>query len=197
MCGIAGIVCSNNKNIEKKLVHKMTDLISHRGPDGYGYYFSEGVGFGHRRLSIIDIDGGSQPMSDKQKLIWLTYNGEIYNFKDLRRELINKGYTFQTNCDTEVVIYAYKEWGEDAFSHFNGMFALALWDENNKKLVLARDRRGVKPLYWTKIGSNLLFSSEVKSIISNQQFIRKPNIDAISSYLTFRQAIWDLTFLLG
>ena len=197
MCGIAGIVCSNNQNIEKELVHKMTDLIRHRGPDSYGYYFDEGVGFGHRRLSIIDIDGGHQPMSDKNKSVWLTYNGEIYNFKDLRRELVNKGHIFQTNCDTEVIIYAYKEWGEEAFSHFNGMFAIAIWDQNNKKLVLARDRRGVKPLFWSKIGTKIFFSSEVKSIISNKKFIRKPNIDAISSYLTFRQAISDLTFFEG
>jgi len=197
MCGITGIVSSNNQNIEKQLVYDMTNLISHRGPDGHGYYFNKGVGFGHRRLSIIDIEGGHQPMSDIEKSIWITYNGEIYNFIDLKNQLIQKGYEFRTNCDTEVIIYAYKEWGEDAFSHLNGMFALAIWDSNNKKLVLARDRRGVKPLYWSMIGSKLIFSSEVKSIISNPGFKKVANIDAISSYLTFRQAIGDLTFFKG
>ena len=197
MCGITGIVSSNNQNIEKQLVYDMTNLISHRGPDGHGYYFDKGVGFGHRRLSIIDIEGGHQPMSDIEKSIWITYNGEIYNFIDLKNQLIQKGYEFRTNCDTEVIIYAYKEWGEDAFSHLNGMFALAIWDSNNKKLVLARDRRGVKPLYWSMIGSKLIFSSEVKSIISNPGFKKVANIDAISSYLTFRQAIGDLTFFKG
>ena len=197
MCGITGIVSSNNQNIEKQLVYDMTNLISHRGPDGHGYYFDKGVGFGHRRLSIIDIEGGHQPMSDIEKSIWITYNGEIYNFIDLKNQLIQKGYEFRTNCDTEVIIYAYKEWGEDVFSHLNGMFALAIWDSNNKKLVLARDRRGVKPLYWSMIGSKLIFSSEVKSIISNPGFKKVANIDAISSYLTFRQAIGDLTFFKG
>jgi len=136
-------------------------------------------------------------MSDIEKSIWITYNGEIYNFIDLKNQLIQKGYEFRTNCDTEVIIYAYKEWGEDAFSHLNGMFALAIWDSNNKKLVLARDRRGVKPLYWSMIGSKLILSSEVKSIISNPGFKKVANIDAISSYLTFRQAIGDLTFFKG
>ena len=197
MCGITGIVCSNNEHIEKELVYQMTNLISHRGPDGHGYHFDKGVGFGHRRLSIIDIDGGHQPMSNKEKSIWVTYNGEIYNFKELKKRLISKGHDFYTNCDTEIVIHSYMEWGENAFSYFDGMFALAIWDSNVKKLVLARDRRGVKPLYWSILGSKLFFSSEVRSIISNPRFKRDANVDAISSYLTFRQAIWDLTFFKG
>lgn len=197
MCGIAGIVSSTNKNIDKKLVHKMTDLLYHRGPDGYGFYFEEGVGFGHRRLSIIDIEGGHQPMSDSEESIWVTYNGEIYNFQELRKQLSLKGHQFKTKSDTEVIIYSYKEWGENAFSHFNGMFAFALWDKKQEKLILVRDRMGVKPLYWAKPGESIVFASEIKSILAYPKFQRLPNLDALSSYLTFRQAIWDLSFFKG
>ena len=197
MCGIAGIVSSNNKNIDKELVHKMTDLLYHRGPDGYGFHFDEGIGFGHRRLSIIDIDGGHQPMSDSEKTIWVTYNGEIYNFKLLREQLKAKGHRFRTDCDTEVIIYAYKEWGKNAFLRFDGMFAFGLWDQKKKKLLLVRDRMGVKPLYWSKIEDSIYFASEVKSILASPKLQRNPNLDAISSYLTFRQPIWDLSFFNG
>ena len=197
MCGIAGIATLKDKNVDKKLVHRMTDLLYHRGPDGYGFHFDEGIGFGHRRLSIIDIDSGHQPMSDSEKSIWVTYNGEIYNFQSLRKQLIAKGHRFRTHCDTEVVIYAYKEWGENAFLHFNGMFAFGLWDKYKKKLLLVRDRMGVKPLYWSKIGDSILFASEIKSILASSKFQRNPNLDAISSYLTFRQPIWDLSFFNG
>ena len=194
MCGIAGIVNLNNHEIDRPLLKNMSRSIRHRGPDGDGYYFSEGVGLAHRRLSIIDIEGGHQPMSDDKKTIWLTYNGEIYNYKDIRADLIKKGHNFKTNCDTEVIIYSYKEWGEEAFKRFNGMFAIAIWDTKLKKLVLGRDRSGVKPLYWSLIGSNFYFSSEVKALIINPKLKKSANLDAISSYLTFRQPIWDLTF---
>ena len=118
MCGIAGIASHNNKIINKELLYKMTDLIQHRGPDGHGYFIHSGVGFGHRRLSIIDIEYGHQPMSDKDKTIWVTYNGEIYNFQDLKTILIKKGHIFETSCDTEVIIHAYKEWGEKSISYY-------------------------------------------------------------------------------
>ena len=197
MCGIAGIASHNNKIINKELLYKMTDLIQHRGPDGHGYFIESGVGFGHRRLSIIDIKLGHQPMSDKDKTIWVTYNGEIYNFQNLKKILIKKGHNFETSCDTEVIIHAYKQWGEKSFSYFNGMFAFALWDQNKSKLLLVRDRRGVKPLYWAKIGNDILFGSEVKSILASPKFKRDANIDALSSYLTFRQSIDYLTFFKG
>mgnify|MGYP001419632779 CR=1 FL=1 len=197
MCGIAGIISSNNKNIDKNLLRKMTDLIDHRGPDDDGFHFEKGIGFGHRRLSIIDIKSGKQPMSDSDKSIWITYNGEIYNYKRLRKKLIAKGHRFNTNCDTEVIIYAYKEWGEKSFSYLNGMFAFALLDKQKDKTILVRDRRGVKPLYWSRIGDEILFSSEVKSILASPKFHNTANLNAISSYLTFRQAIWDITYFNG
>ena len=197
MCGIAGIVSSKKNNIDKKLVYRMTNSISHRGPDGHGYHFENKIGFGHRRLSIIDIEGGFQPMSDNDKNIWITYNGEIYNYKILRKKLISLGHSFQTSCDTEVLIYAYKQWGENALSYLDGMFAFALWDNRKNKLLLARDRRGVKPLYWTMQNDEILFASEIKAILKLPTFQKKVNFNAISSYLTFRQAIYDLTFFKG
>ena len=173
MCGIAGIVSSKKNNIDKKLVYRMTNSISHRGPDGHGYHFENKIGFGHRRLSIIDIEGGFQPMSDNDKNIWITYNGEIYNYKILRKKLISLGHSFQTSCDTEVLIYAYKQWGENALSYLDGMFAFALWDNRKNKLLLARDRRGVKPLYWTMQNDEILFASEIKAILKLPTFQKK------------------------
>ena len=197
MCGIAGIVSSNKKTVDRNLVIKMTNLLHHRGPDGHGFHFEEGTGFGHRRLSIIDIEGGHQPMSDQDESIWITYNGEIYNFFELRKQLQTKGHQFRTDCDTEVIIYAYKEWGEKFFSYLNGMFAIALWDKNKKKLILGRDRMGVKPLYWSMLDDSIYFASEIKSILAIPKFERTPNLVALSSYLTFRQSIWNLTFFKG
>lgn len=198
MCGIAGIAAvTDNRPIEKNILETMTNLLSHRGPDGCGFHFEEGVGFGHRRLAIIDLEGGQQPMPNEDESIWISCNGEIYNFQELNEQLKSLGHIFKTKCDTEVIIHAYEQWGENAFNRFNGMFAFGLWDRRKRRLLLVRDRMGVKPLYWAKVEDRLLFSSEVKSILAYPVFQRCADLDSISSYLTFRQAVGDHSFFKG
>lgn len=196
MCGIAGIISSKKDDIIlPNILHKMTDVLCHRGPDDSGYYFDEGIGLGHRRLSIIDLKRGHQPMSNEDRTIWITYNGEIYNYKLIRTELISLNHEFLTNCDTEVVIHAYEQWGIDCLKHFNGFFAFCIWDKNKQRAFLARDRLGIKPLFWALFDNKLLFSSEIPSILQYPNFPRRACIDAISSYLTFRQAVGNLNFI--
>ena len=198
MCGIAGIVSSDlNETIDKELIQNMTNVLAHRGPDGSGSFHDKGISLGHRRLSIIDVEGGHQPMSSEDDMITITYNGEIYNFETLRKELLGLGCNFRTKSDTEVIIKAYLQWGIEAIGRFNGMFAFGLWDRREKRLLLVRDRMGVKPLYWAKVGQRLIFASEVKAILSYPGFERRANLDAVSSYLTFRQPVEDLTFFQG
>ena len=198
MCGFAGIASASvNEKIDKRIVHKMSELLYHRGPDDSGFYFDSGIGIGHRRLSIIDVSGGNQPLSNEDRSVWVSFNGEIYNFQELKNRLISLGHQFKTNCDTEVIVHSYEEWGLESFSFFNGMFAFALWDCNKRCLLLVRDRLGVKPLYWAKLNNKLLFSSEVKSILAVPGFEKRMSLSALSSYLTFRQAVWDLSFFKG
>lgn len=149
MCGISGIVDLKKKRpINESLVRSMNDSLSHRGPDGDGFHFEPGVGLGHRRLSIIDLEGGKQPLYNADESVVVTYNGEIYNYRSLAKELVKAGHTFRTHCDTEVIVYAWEQWGSQCVEHFNGMFAFALWDRNRDTLFLARDRVGIKPLYY-------------------------------------------------
>ncbi len=150
------------------LLRNMRETMTHRGPDDNGEYIrpfnAEGpfVFFGHRRLSIIDLEGGHQPLSNEDGTIWVLFNGEIYNFEDLKSDLERKGHRFQTHSDTEVIAHGYEEWGERCFERFNGMFAVAIWDEKRKRLLLARDRLGKKPLYYCALNGTLLFASELK-----------------------------------
>jgi asparagine synthase (glutamine-hydrolysing) len=149
MCGIVGVVDLEGRAVSPALVKRMTDTIAHRGPDGEGQYVDPPIGLGHRRLAIIDLsDAGSQPMADTESQIFIIYNGEVYNFPELRKELEARGHRFRSATDTEVVLNAYKEWGESCVTRFNGMFAFAVWDTQKQKLTLARDRYGVKPLYY-------------------------------------------------
>ena len=139
MCGICGqLNFARNEPVEPEIVRRMTDSIAHRGPDDEGYFFSGSLGLGFRRLSIIDLAGGHQPMSDAEETVWVILNGEIYNFKELRAVLQNQGHRFRTNSDTEVIIHGYKEWGTEVLNHLNGMFGLAIWDVTRKRLVVAR-----------------------------------------------------------
>ncbi len=185
MCGIVGFFSNQGKNIEQKLLKEMTDSMTHRGPDDSGYYFDGGIAFGHRRLEIIDLESGQQPMSDHEGQIWITFNGEIYNYLELREELEKRGHQFQTNSDTEVIIYCYQEYGLDFLSKLNGMFALGLWDKREQKLVIARDRLGIKPLFWTQMGgTDFLFASEIKALLKHPQVAPRPNPPAISTYLS-------------
>lgn len=172
--------------VDVELLNEMTACLSHRGPDDSGSYHDEHVGFGFRRLSIIDIQGGHQPMTNEDESVWVMLNGEIYNFQKLRDLLRSRGHQFKSNADTEVIVHGYEEWGDNCVDHFNGMFAFAVYDKKKRKVLFARDRLGIKPLYYAYVNGGILFGSEMKAILQCPEFRRRPNYDAISSYLTFR-----------
>ena len=198
MCGIVGQLNFDNSPVSPVVLKKMTDVIAHRGPDGEGHWIEEGVGFGHRRLSIIDLSpAGHQPMISSDNRYVLTYNGEIYNFRELRIDLEAKGYWFRSQTDSEVVLYSLAEWGSDALLKFNGMFALAFWDRKEKKLLLARDRYGIKPLYYFQNDKKLVFGSEQKVILEQPAFDRQINKKALLEYFTFQNIFTDNTLLEG
>lgn len=184
MCGIAGIHNLDDSAVSSDLLKKMTDIQRHRGPDDEGHYINHNIGLGHRRLSIIDLSpAGHQPMCNEDSTIWITYNGEVYNYLELTLELKAKGYVFKSSTDTEVIIHAYEEYGEDCLQKFNGMFAFAIWDENKKTLFCARDRFGIKPFYYFFDGKRFHFASEIKAIIEDRTIERKPNDKIIYDYL--------------
>jgi asparagine synthase (glutamine-hydrolysing) len=162
MCGICGKLCyDEHEKVAADLVQRMTDVIAHRGPDGEGKYVSGPVGLGHRRLAIIDLNRGAQPMCNEDKTVWIIFNGEIYNFQALRDELLGKGHKFSSTTDTEVIIHAYEEYGVECLGRLQGMFAFALWDEKSKTLFLARDRVGIKPLTTAiRAGAGLRFGNQ-------------------------------------
>lgn len=199
MCGILGIY-SKFKHVDENLLVQMRDIMAHRGPDDKGLYISNDkrLGFGHRRLSILDLSqSGKQPMSDDSKTLWITYNGEIYNFLELRQEMEKKGYIFRTQTDTEVIIYLYKEYGKDFVHKLRGMFAFGIWDENNKSLFLARDRIGKKPLYYTSCNGQFIFASEIKAILEHPDVKREVDEDAFYHYLSFLTAPAPTTLFKG
>jgi len=196
MCGIAGIVDLNGETISPVILQRMTDAIAHRGPDGEGHWIEGPVGFGHRRLAIIDLSpGGHQPMISADHRYVITYNGEIYNYREIRAELQAAGYWFRSHSDTEVLLHALAHWGTDALVRLNGMFALALWDRKKKQLLLARDRYGVKPLYVCQQGNRVMFSSEQKAITSHPAFDRQLDKEALLEYFTFQNIFTDRTLL--
>jgi len=162
----------------------MTNTLKHRGPDDVGFFADQGIGLGMRRLSIIDLESGHQPIHNEDESIWVVFNGEIYNFRDLRNELLEKGHRFYTNSDTEVIVHAYEEFGDDCVNLFRGMFAFAIWDANKRRLVLARDRFGIKPLCYATIGDTLLFGSEIKSILQYDLYEPAINRQALHDYLS-------------
>ena len=181
MCGIAGYIGQGDKENLKQMV----DLVKYRGPDDEGFYIENRVGLGIRRLSIIDLFTGKQPIYNENKSIVVIFNGEIYNFQELKKDLIAKGHRFYTNSDTEVIVHQYEEEGENCFKKINGMFAIALWDKKEEKLILARDRYGEKPLYWTGVGDTLIFASEIKSILSHSLIRKRLNYLSIYQYFSF------------
>jgi len=186
MCGICGkLVFDSEEKVSAELVDRMMNVISHRGPDGQGKYLSGPVGLGHARLAIIDLSTGDQPMTNEDGSIWLVYNGEIYNFQELRDALIRKGHTFRSTSDTEVIIHLYEEYGVECAKHLRGMFAFALWDSRQQALYLARDRVGIKPLYYANLGTAFVFGSEIKSILCDPAVKREVNHEAIHKFLTF------------
>lgn len=196
MCGIAGFVNFDGRPVSSSLLKKATDAISHRGPDGEGQWIDDNVGLGHRRLSIIDLSSaGQQPMISNDNRYVLTYNGEIYNFRELRAELQTEGAKFRSQTDSEVVLNAFAFWGKDAVIKFNGMFALALYDRQTKKLLLVRDRYGIKPLYYARQGHCFSFGSEQRAITGNQHFKQNLNKKALLEYFTFQNILTDQTLM--
>ena len=193
MCGIAGIVTNNNHIVDKNVLKAMTDSMTHRGPDDGGVHCLKGpestglhAGLGHRRLSIIDLSAqGHQPMSNEDGTVWISFNGEIYNYKTLRNDLVNKGHTFASNTDTEVIIHGYEEYGNDICSKIKGMFAFAIWDCSKGILLLARDRFGKKPLYYRLSENGIVFASELKAFLLYPEFKPELSIQSLSLYCAF------------
>lgn len=187
MCGIAGIFNRTGAHIDNKALLQMTRTMVHRGPDEEGYYVGDGsgsVGLGHRRLSIIDLASGQQPLCNEDESVWIVFNGEIYNFQVLKRELEGHGHQFRTNSDTETIVHGYEQWGEQVFERLRGMFAIALWDENRRRLVLARDRVGKKPLYYLETENRIVFGSEIKAILAFPGVSREMDMTALSDYFS-------------
>jgi asparagine synthase (glutamine-hydrolysing) len=196
MCGLAGLINFEGSPVSPVILKRMTDAIAHRGPDGEGHWVESNVGLGHRRLSIIDLSSaGHQPMISTDQRFVLIFNGEIYNYRHLRTELEAEGFRFRSKTDSEVVLNALAAWGESALLRFNGMFALALWDRKERRLLLARDRYGIKPLYYCRQGNRLLFGSEQKAIISHPEFQRRLDAPALLEYFTFQNIFTDRTLL--
>ena len=186
MCGIAGLLRFDGQPADRSIVKRMTDAIAHRGPDGEGFLVTGPVGLGHRRLSIIDLSvAASQPMSNEDDTVHVIYNGEIYNFQDVRADLEARGHRFKSRTDSEVILHGYEEWGTDCLSRFNGMFAFALWDGRTERLWLVRDRIGVKPLFYSVAADAIRFGSEIKAVIADPGVGRRLDADALQQFLAF------------
>src|ERR1700720_3835811 len=176
MCGICGqFNFARTEPVESETIRRMTQTMIHRGPDDEGYFLSGRLGLGFRRLSIIDLAGGHQPMSDPEETVWVILNGEIYNFKELRAELEQRGHSFRTRSDTEVIIHGYKEWGTEVLNHLKGMFGVAIWDAEKQRLVVARDAMGIKLIYYRIANGQLTFGSEIRPVIAAGSY--KPDVD--------------------
>ncbi len=198
MCGIAGILHLDGAPASHALLRAMTDAIAHRGPDGEGHHVDGPLGLGHRRLSIIDLSpAGHQPMATVDGRYLLTYNGEIYNFQELRTELEALGRQFRSRTDSEVLLKGYAEWGLRVLDRLNGMFAFAIWDKQTRTLTLARDRYGIKPLYWTRVGDTVLFGSEIKAVLAHGAVRAKLDGPGLLEYFTFQNFFTDRTLFDG
>ena len=187
MCGIAGrFNFDPTLAVDRRTLGAMTSAIAHRGPDADGFHVGRGIGLGHRRLSIIDLATGDQPLANEDSTIWVVFNGEIYNFSDLRAELERAGHAFRTHTDTEVIVHAYEEWGDDCVNRFRGMFAFALWDDPRRRLLLVRDRVGVKPLYYSSTSDGVIFGSEIKAVLEDRSVPRDWSAEALDTYLALQ-----------
>lgn len=186
MCGIAGLFNFSGQSVDRGILQKMMSVIRHRGPDGEGELVDNEVGLGHRRLSIIDVGGGAQPIGNEDDSIQVVFNGEIYNFVELRDQLAKCGHQFKTRSDTEVIVHAYELWGKDCVKKFNGMFAFALWDKRKREIFIARDHLGIKPFYYIRVGDTLLFGSEIKALLQHPACPREVDVEALAELFTFR-----------
>ena len=192
ICGFTGEIINQNKVIEN-----MTNLIIHRGPDDAGYFIDKNISMGFRRLSIIDLDKGNQPIYNEINNLVLTFNGEIYNYKELKEELLKAGHKFYTETDSEVIIHGFEEWGEELLPKLRGMFAFAIWNRENKSLFIARDPFGIKPMHYTQNGENFIYGSEIKSILAFPTVEKKFNYKTLDNYLSFQYAVPPETFFEG
>ena len=198
MCGICGVLRLDNQSVPANTIESMSATISHRGPDGDGVWVDGSIGLGHRRLAILDLTpSGHQPMGSETGDVVIVYNGELYNHPDLRLELETAGHHYHSRTDTETVIHSYEEWGTACLDRFNGMFAFALWDKRTKNLFLARDRFGVKPLYYYYDGKKIVFGSEIKAILACPDVSRSVSYQALNEYFTFQNVLTDLTLFEG
>src|SRR5271169_61624 len=198
MCGICGkLMFDSGAKVSPALVKAMADTIYHRGPDDEGYYVSGPIGLGFRRLSIIALKSGHQPLSNEDGALQIIFNGEIYNYQELRAFLLSKGHVFKTQSDTEVIVHLYEELGPKCLDKLRGMFALAIWNENTKSLFLARDRVGIKPLYYSLTDKSLVFASEIKAILADPSIEREMAPEMIDRFLTFLYVPGEETLLKG
>lgn len=194
MCGLAGVYkFKNGQPPARDELRAMVEMLHHRGPDGYGFYTDGQVGLGHARLSIIDIEGGDQPIHNEDKTVWVVFNGEIFNYIELRKELIKAGHIFYTHSDTEVIVHLYEEFGEEFAQYLNGQFAIALWDTNNQKLILLRDRPGIHPLFYCQRNGRFLFASEAKALLPLLDEAPRLNPNALDQIMTFWTPIGSTT----
>ncbi|BDD87613.1 asparagine synthase (glutamine-hydrolyzing) [Desulfofustis limnaeus] len=198
MCGITGIYYKNRERaVDGADISIMRDTMVHRGPDDAGIYLSGNVGLGHRRLSIVGLSSGHQPMSNEAGTVWIVFNGEIYNYPELKITMESKGYRFRTQSDTEVIIHLFEEYGENCVHHLNGMFAFAIWDKNNRRLFLARDRLGIKPFYYAEVNGALIFGSEIKAVLAYPGFQTDCDRDSVFEYFLFRAVSGKRTMFEG
>ena len=195
MCGIAGFMGQVENRAD--VIRNMTEVITHRGPDSDGFFTDDNISMGFRRLSIIDLGAGHQPIYNEDKSLVLTFNGEIYNYKDLRKELIAKGHKFYTDTDSEVLVHGFEEWKEDMLPKLRGMFGFAIYNTKDSSLFIARDFFGIKPMHYTQIGNDFVYASEIKSILEYPKFEKKFNRKALDSYLSFQYAVPPETFFEG
>jgi asparagine synthase (glutamine-hydrolysing) len=198
MCGICGqFNFGNREPVERRCIEAMTKTLVHRGPDDEGYYITGPLGFGFRRLSIIDLGGGHQPMSDREESVWVVFNGEIYNFPELRRQLEGHGHVFRSSSDTEVIIHGYKQWGDEVLNRLNGMFGLAIWDVRRQRLILARDPFGIKLLYYRVAGDRLYFGSEMRAIRAAMRESAEIDPTSLNLFLRYRYTPSPYTIIKG
>jgi asparagine synthase (glutamine-hydrolysing) len=198
MCGICGIFHIGKETIpDLEKIKEMMGYLHHRGPDSGGYYRDKKVALGHTRLSIIDLETGAQPLSNENETLWIVYNGEIFNYKELRKELLAFGHTFRTQSDTEVIVHAYEQWGKDCLLRFNGQWAFALWDKSKEEVFLSRDQYGICPLYYVQYNSIIFFASEIKALFANREIRRDLDPRGIKEFLTFWNPIAPHTVFNG
>ena len=198
MCGIAGIVASDRLHPDdERAVLLARDVLTHRGPDGAGLYSDDHAVLAHRRLSIVDLAGGHQPLSNEDRTVWVTYNGEIYNHADVRRGLESAGHRYLTRSDTETIVHAFEQWGDECVHRFRGMFAFGVWDARRRRLLLVRDRLGVKPLYWARAGNRLVFASEIKAILASGLVEARPHEAVLPEMLATRYTSGEDTLFAG